>query len=75
MNNPCTRCGKQRVSSKTWNEVVEMYNRKTVIVHTEYVCGDPKCQKIVEAQLLAQKEKQEFLKNQKEQQKLARIKH
>ncbi|MBI2267889.1 MAG: hypothetical protein HYU80_00370 [Candidatus Blackburnbacteria bacterium] len=75
MSNPCTRCGNERIVSKTWKEVVVSYGRTTTITHAQFVCIDPKCQKIVESELLAQKEKREALANQKELEKQARAKH
>lgn len=50
MNNPCIRCGKQRVISKEWSEKVTTVYGTSVIGHTETVCPDPACQKIVLAQ-------------------------
>ncbi len=59
--NPCTRCGKQRIESKTWTEDVDTFFGKSKITHTETVCPDPDCQKIVEEKLDAQKQKTENL--------------
>jgi hypothetical protein len=58
-NNPCTRCGKQRIKSKTWKESVANYVGFTEITFTETVCPDPDCQKIVEKGLNQQREKRE----------------
>lgn len=74
MNNPCIRCGSQRIFSKTWEEVVELYSRQTTITNTEFVCPDAKCQKLVEIQLAEQSEKRKFIENQKELEKKARAK-
>ncbi len=74
MSNACTRCGNERKLSKTWTEELELYGRKSKITHTEYVCTDPECQKIVERQLSEQKEKRVAQENQKEQEKQERIK-
>lgn len=51
-----------------------MYGRTSTIIHTEYVCADPSCQKVVEKQLLAVREKYEAMTHQKEQEQLERAK-
>ncbi|HVZ67227.1 MAG TPA: hypothetical protein VG917_03100 [Patescibacteria group bacterium] len=56
-SNPCTRCGKDRIEGKTWTEEVVEYFGKTTLIHTEMVCPDPECQKIVEEKLEEQKKK------------------
>ena len=75
MSNPCTRCGNERIVSKTWQQVIESYGRTLTVIHTEYVCIDSKCQKIVEQQLVAQKEKRESIENQRKIDKENRAKH
>ena len=74
MSNPCIRCGNERVPAKTWEEKMVLYGRTTVITQTEYVCTDAECQKTVEKQLQAIKEKREQIENQKEYEKQARAK-
>jgi hypothetical protein len=74
MSNLCTRCGSERKLSKTWDEEVALYGRTSKITHTEYVCTDPECQKIVEEQIAVQKEKRVAQENQKEREKQERIK-
>ncbi len=49
--NICTRCGKPRVVARTWIEEIETYNGKSKVTHTQTVCPDPTCQKIVEERL------------------------
>ena len=66
-SNPCTRCGKERIKSKTWKETVTNYMNTTVVVHTETVCPDPECQKIVEKDLVVQKEKRDVIRRNKEE--------
>ena len=73
MSNICTRCGSQRILSKSWEETVELYGRTSKIKHDEYVCTDPECQKIVEKQLQEQKDKRISQEAQKAQEKAARI--
>jgi hypothetical protein len=41
---PCIRCGKERISAKSWTETVGT----SVVTYTNYVCPDPQCQAIVE---------------------------
>lgn len=74
MANPCTRCGNERVAGKTWKEIVDFGGRKTTLTHTDWVCTDPKCQKIVENQLFVQKEKRVGLERQKAYEKEVRAK-
>ena len=74
MKNPCIRCGNERIIAKTWDQVVEIYSRKTTITNTDFVCPDAKCQKLVETQLREQKEKKELIENQKALEKKARAK-
>ncbi|KKR24690.1 MAG: hypothetical protein UT56_C0010G0005 [Candidatus Levybacteria bacterium GW2011_GWB1_39_7] len=57
LSNPCTRCGKARIESRSWTEKIEEYFGESTIIHTETVCPDADCQKIVEEKLAAQKQK------------------
>lgn len=59
--NPCIRCGKQRVDGKVWTEM----DGHTLVTHTQTVCPDPACQKIVEEEIAARREKKELLINQR----------
>lgn len=43
----CIRCGKPRITGKTWKEKVGIYN----VTHTENICADPACQKQVDVLL------------------------
>lgn len=65
--NPCVRCGKNRIVSKTWKEKVNSYFGATVIVHTETVCPDKECQKQVEEKFAKQKEKSAQMQHDKEE--------
>lgn len=71
-SNPCTRCGKQRINSKSWEETVTSFIGTTSIVtYTETVCPDPKCQKEVEKELeIQKKKKQEQEQNRADRKKL-----
>lgn len=72
MSNPCIRCGMERIVFKKWTEIIELYGRESIVIHTNFVCPNPNCQKIVERQLSEQKEKREFIENQRLIQKQAR---
>lgn len=65
-SNPCTRCGKERVTSKTWDEEITNFTGKTTITYTETVCPDPECQIIVEKELEVQRKKKEKIDQDKE---------
>lgn len=65
--NPCTRCGKERIDAKSWVETIDTFNGKTTITHTETVCPDPTCQKVVAEGLAKQKEKSDTLKHDREE--------
>jgi hypothetical protein len=62
----CTRCGKQRIISRTWKEEMETITGTTTVEYSETICPDPECQKIVEKQLSEQKEKNDQRKAKKE---------
>lgn len=49
----CIRCGKKRIVSKTWTEIINNSEVKFSLT----VCPDPECQKIVEQELNQKKEK------------------
>lgn len=59
--NPCIRCGKQRIDGKVWTEMAG----KVLITHTQTICPDPACQKIVEEEITARREKKELIINQR----------
>ena len=54
-SNPCTRCGKERVEGKSYKEEITTFFGTSTIIHTDTVCPDPECQKIVEEKLAEQK--------------------
>lgn len=64
--NPCTRCGKERVEGKKWKEEVATFFGTSTIFHTDTVCPDKECQKIVEEKLEIQRLKSEELKMEKQ---------
>ncbi len=61
ISNACARCGKERIETKSWTENLETFFGKSTIVHTETVCPDPECQKVVENGIRSQKLKTEQL--------------
>ncbi|OIP57118.1 MAG: hypothetical protein COX79_03155 [Candidatus Levybacteria bacterium CG_4_10_14_0_2_um_filter_36_16] len=63
----CTRCGKKRVFLKTWKEELETYSGVSVLTHTETICPDKDCQKIVEKELEAKRVKNETMKAEREE--------
>ena len=65
-SNPCTRCGKERILGKTWKEEVATFFGTSTVVHTDTVCPDSDCQKIVEEKLEIQKQKTEDIKLEKQ---------
>jgi len=56
LNSSCIRCGKERVFAKKWKE----YLGKSLLTHTRTICPDVACQKLVDKELAAQKEKREL---------------
>ena len=52
----CIRCGKERVFQKTWKVKTE----NSVLTYTRSICSDAACQKIVDKELTALKEKRAF---------------
>jgi len=50
----CIRCGKPRILSKSW---VEKTEKGSTLTHSAEVCPDKACQKIVEADFAAKREK------------------
>ena len=74
MSNLCTRCGSERIFFRTWKEVIEVYERKTTVTNTEFVCPDPKCQKRVEELITEQRAKRKYAEDQKELEKRLKIK-
>lgn len=74
MSNQCIRCGNQRIASRSWTEVVEIYGRKSSVTHSEFVCSNKECQEIVDKQFEVQKQKRIVMEAQKEQDKVDRAK-
>lgn len=66
-SNPCTRCGKARIDSRTWVEEIDTFFGKDRIVHTDTVCPDPECQAIVQKKIDQDKERTEAMKLEREE--------
>lgn len=70
MNNPCVRCGRQRIDGRTWKEKVGI----SVVTYTMTICPDSACQKIVDKAIADRKEKNELINKKKIAAKLEREK-
>lgn len=70
MNNPCIRCGKQRIDGKSWKDKTGLF----AITYTKTICPDSECQKIVDQSIADKKAKSDNLIKIKEENKLAREK-
>lgn len=68
MSNPCIKCGKERVDSKTWKGKIG----SSVVTYTMTICPDSECQKQVDASIAERKAKTASLIRAKEQAKLAK---
>ncbi len=62
MNNPCVRCGKQRIIVREWTEKVETLAGVSLVSFTQTSCPDLECQKLVEERHAALKAKDEEIK-------------
>lgn len=62
----CIRCGRPRVFEKTWKQQIGT----SVLTFTRSVCADSACQKIVDEQIAAQKEKRAFHEQRRLQSKI-----
>ena len=67
-SNPCSRCGKDRIIARTWEETSETATSSSSrIIHTMMICPDVDCQKKVEASIAVMRQKQAALVEAKEQ--------
>lgn len=62
MNNPCVRCGKQRIIVREWTEKVETLAGVSLVSFTQTSCPDPECQKLVEEKHAMLKAKDDEIK-------------
>ncbi len=73
--NPCTRCGKERILFKSWDEEIPTFGNTTMkVTRSLNVCPDPECQKIVAAGLDAEKKKRDKIKADREEKLRERMK-
>ena len=70
MNNPCIRCGKPRIDGKSWKEKTA----NSFIFHTQTVCPDKECQKLVDKATADRIAKNELMIKNKAEAKLVREK-
>ncbi len=70
VGNPCVRCGKERVVVKEWTEKIG----QTSMIRTLTKCPDKECQKILDDEAAAQKEKRDAITQKKAQDKEERAK-
>lgn len=70
MNNPCIRCGKQRIDGKSWKEK----NGAIVVTRTLTVCPDAQCQKALDQINAERVAKNALILKKRMEDKLARVK-
>lgn len=63
---PCIRCGKERIVSKTWKEEITNFFGSSFVTHTETVCPDEECQKVVDEKFRQEREKKEAIQLEKQ---------
>lgn len=51
-SNPCVRCGKERIMSKSWKK----YIGTSLVTYSSFICPDEKCQEIVDAEFKKKKD-------------------
>lgn len=67
--NICPRCGKQRIVTSTFSEIIS----KSEVTYTKTVCPDPECQKLIEKGLKNDEKKRAVLKEEQERRTLQRL--
>ena len=70
IQNPCSRCGKERIITKTWEEEFQTFSGVIREIHSDSVCPDESCQAIIDVELASQKEKRDKQKKDREQRAL-----
>lgn len=65
--NPCIRCGLERIVKKEWKEKVTNYFGTSIVIHTETVCPDKTCQKILDERFAKERERLETMQIAKEE--------
>ncbi len=59
VSNPCVRCGKERITVRTYNEMVA----GSLIIHSETSCPDFECQAVVNKKLEKERLQRERMVN------------
>ena len=70
MSNPCIRCGKERIDSKSWKVKIGT----SIVTHTKTVCPDFDCQKILDKEVADRIARNDLMIKNKAEAKLAREK-
>lgn len=66
--NPCTRCGKERIFQKSWQQRIQTYSGIDAIqINSRTICPDKACQRIVDKDLKVQKNKREKIRLDREE--------
>ncbi|MBI2020503.1 hypothetical protein HYS94_03700 [Candidatus Daviesbacteria bacterium] len=63
MNNPCIRCGLQRIDGKSWQEKSGI----SIVTYTQTLCPDKLCQKEVDKAIADRRAKSDDLAKKKSQ--------
>lgn len=69
MSNPCVRCGKERINGKSWKETIGL----GIMTHTQTICPDDACQKVVEQGIAERIAKNDLLAATRARAKLERV--
>ena len=70
MDNPCIRCGKQRIDGKSWKEKSGI----SLVTRTKTICPDSQCQKLLDKAIAERIAKNDLMLKNKAEAKLAREK-
>lgn len=74
IDNPCTRCGRQRKVIRKWKEKVETNFGSAIVWHEETACPNKECQEAVDKELAVQTAKRNKIKADQEQRRADRMK-
>jgi hypothetical protein len=67
-DNPCFRCGKQRIISRTWTETITTFSgMQQKVTYSDAICPDAECQSLLDVELDKQKEKREKITQDRQQ--------
>jgi hypothetical protein len=71
--NPCSRCGQQRIVQKTWVEESISTGGVSKLTHTMMICPDPVCQAALEKNLAKEQDQRIERQRVKDEQTQARL--